>query len=181
MPSLERTARRFLSTYQKVDGTIFEGTIFHADEGQVPSYDWANMRLLMRTPPDTPVVARDEIFDTFGRRFLVAEHGAGQLMDRRLYRVWRLIELTHQVTWTRATTSVDALSQETKKTGITSLGPIWVAMEPYGREMPDRMFKVSEQMHRVVTGQALQLNDLLDNKVVKRLDTVLGVLLAEIQ
>lgn len=181
MPSLSSVVKRFASTYQKTDGSTFKGTIFHADEGSLPSGGFNTERLLLRTSPNESLSAKDEFFDSFGRRFLVARHGAGQLEGSRLYKTWRLIQLTHEMTWEREDTILDALTGEKKATGMVNLGTVWGSFEPLGGGEGDGKISVRQQMHLVVTGSDVQLNDRLDNKLVRQIDESLGVYIVELQ
>lgn len=181
MPSLQQVAQRFTSHLRTVQGQPFRGTIFHADEGSLSSSASATERLLLRVPPDTTLVAKDEIFDVFGRRFLIANHGAGQLMDQKLYRTFRLIQLTRQMVWTREDNYIDPLSGESRASGTNNLGSIWVSFEPLGSGDSDGKINVQQQTYLATTGAAVQLNDRLDGRLVRQITDILGVFVVEVQ
>jgi hypothetical protein len=63
----------------------------------------------------------------------------------------------------------------------TPMGLIRCALEMNGREFSDPAMRVKEEIHKVLTAAPLTLGDRVDNRVVKRVDTVLGITLAEIQ
>jgi len=183
MVSLATVGRRFDSTFQRLDGLAFSGSILPADEGAVSALLFSDERLLLRVPVDCVVTTKDIMVDAFGRYFLLADHAVGQIYDTKLYRVHRLFLLNTQVPWTRVTSSTDTLTGLPKGTGTTSPGggSIWVTLEMYGREPMDNTMRLKEQVRRIITGYDIQLGDLVDGMVVKRLDKVLGVWLAEIQ
>jgi hypothetical protein len=181
MASLQSAARRGESLLQTETGLEFLGTIAAVDEGDVPSYDFTTPRTLLRVQPDCPVAAGIQILDVYGRRFAVANHAMAAQDNVKLYKVFRLYEMTHQVSWKRATTSNDPLTGLPKQSGKPELGPIWCAMEPFQREPIDLKLRLKEQVYRILTTASLALNDEIEGMVVKRLDTVLGVKLAEIQ
>jgi hypothetical protein len=181
MPSLAKTGHRFRSLLVRSDGLEFEGTIFPAEEGSVPSYDFSSPRLLLRLDHDAIPQTRDTIFDAFGRAFLMADHGETIIGNTKLYRVHRLFELTHTVPWERNVTVADPLTGLARSTSRQLLGNITCQIEMYGRERSDPQMRIKEEVRRLVTGANIQLNDFVDNMVVKRKDLVLGVWLAEIQ
>lgn len=181
MVSLANVGMRFDSEYQRSDGLKFVGSILPADEGNVPTADFTYERLLLRVPVDSPLKTKDIMFDVYGRRFLLMDHGIGQMYSQTLYRTHRLAQLTAEVSWTRMQTVTDTLTNLKKSTTPTELGPIWVALEPFGREPLDLTLRVKEQIRRLITGSPVQLGDLIDGQVVKRLDPMLGVWLAEVQ
>ena len=58
------------------------------------------------------------------------------------------------------------------------LAPCLVEMT--GRQFPDRPSNLMEETRRILTSVELQLGDHLDDAIVKRIDTSLGVTYAEI-
>ena len=176
MPSISKTGHRFRETFVTEAGIPFLGTLFPADEGDVPSYDFSTPRLFLRVGPDCPARTRSILVDQHDRYFLLADH---DLTNH--YRTHRLFQLTHEVPWSRVTTVKDALTGLARRTGESNLGPLRCLIEMYGRETPDPGMKVKEEVRRVITGAEIQLGDKIDGMIVKRLDPVLGVFLAEIQ
>ncbi|BCJ91783.1 hypothetical protein IZ6_25180 [Terrihabitans soli] len=176
MPHLGAVAANFRSIYKLDTGLEFSGTIHPAEEGSVPSYEFTSPRLLLRLPLDSSVPIGAIMLDGNGRRFLIADHGFGDV-----YRVHRLFQLTHQVPWARAASVVDLLTGLNRSNTFTSLGTVWCLMEPTGREFPDRQTNAREETRRVITSAALQLGDKFNNMIVKRIDELLGVKLVEIQ
>lgn len=181
MPSLRGVSNRFASLYMTEGGFAIRGTIFPVEEGKIPSYDFTPSRLLFRTSPDSLAAAGQILIDEYGRRFLLADLGKVDFMGDPTYRTFRLYEMTHQMVWTRESTIIDPVTKLERSTGRQDLGTIWVALELYGREEVDRTLRILEETSRVITGSALQLNDQLDGRVVRRVNPLLGVTVAEIQ
>ncbi len=179
MPSLITAAHRGETQLRTDSDMDFYGTIFAVDEGSVPSYDFTSPRLLLRVGAESIIGAGHMIFDSFGRRFLLADYGA----EAGTYKVFRLFHMTHQVSWKRTRVTVDPLTSLPKSASQkpTDLGDIWCAIEFLPRENIDLTLRIKEQTRRVISGADLQLNDLLDDMIVKRLDNQLGVKFAEIQ
>lgn len=180
MVSLATVVQRFFSTYKRTDGLPFQGHIFSATEGDFSATLWSYEALLLHVSPDSPIRARDEIYDTFWRRFLVCEHGGSQLQDKLLYRSYRLVQLTHEMTWSRVTTRLDPLTQEARGDSKELLGKIWVSKEPDGGRADGRIM-IHDDAFRIITGHDVKLNDRLDGMQVRRVDDVIGVKLIELR
>ena len=170
-----RIPQRFHTEFSTAAGFIFRGTLSVAPESHAAPADFAAPRLWLRVHPECGVAARDEVTDEQGRRFLLAEHE----LAGTVYRAFKAFPLTHQVSWQRMSTVVDALTQLPKSTTPAELGPIWVLRDPKARVFVDLQTHISPNTQTIVTGQAIALNDTIDGKVIKRLNPVLGVFLAE--
>lgn len=178
MASLHTSARRFQTLIYRENGQPFLGTIMPVDEGKIPTYDFSSPRLMLRTLDRTLVKPRDVILDNLNRRFIVGDNGYSPYGDQFTY---RLFEVLADLAWKRTTTGTDSLTGLKKGQVIQDLGTIPCMVEMTGREYPDRASNLSEETRRVITSANLQLGDQLDDAVVKRLDTALGVTYAEIR
>jgi hypothetical protein len=170
-----RIPTRFQRELSTDAGFIFMGTISTAPEGHAPASDYTNPRLWLRVAPELDLVAGSEIIDEMGRHFLTATHESAA----GVFRTFKLVPLTVQVSWKRVGSIVDALTQLKKSTDPTELGPIWVSQDPQSRLFFDPQVHIAPNRVSLVTGRSIQLNDLIDGKVVKRVNSVLGVNLAE--
>jgi hypothetical protein len=92
-----------------------------------------------------------------------------------------MFPVTTHASWKRETTKSDLVTGLPIGSGQTELGPIWVAIEIYGREEVDRHTHVGVDRSRVLTGASVQLNDIIEDRMVRRLNTVYGISIAEIQ
>lgn len=181
MVSLATAGLRFNSIMQTDAGFPFSGTIEPAEEGDMPSYDFSVPRLILRVSRDCPVMTGATIVDVADRRYLLGDHDVSFAYNVIEHRTHRLFAMTDQVSWERGTTVTDTLTNLQKATGKTPLGNIWVLLERQERQFADNTLRVKEDIRRIITGTELQLGDLVDGSVVKRIDSVLGVWLAEIQ
>lgn len=182
MPNLQTVGRRFETEFYTVAGYPFQGVIQPLDEGSVASYDFTEPRMIMRVRYDCPVHTGTVFADQAGRKFLMADHDIGGAHDDLLYRTHRIYRMNATVEWARQTPGgVDALTGLTKSAGKTTLGQIDAMIEVFGREDLDPSIKVREQTRRLVTNAPIQLGDMVDGMIVKRLDKSLGVWVAEIE
>ncbi|MBN9548147.1 MAG: hypothetical protein J0H31_04490 [Alphaproteobacteria bacterium] len=178
MASLHTAARRFQTLIYKENGQPFNGTIMPVDEGKIPSYDFASPRLMLRTTVEGVVKARDIILDNLNRRFIVANNGYSPYGQQF---TWRLFQVLADLSWKRQASTTDTLTGLKKGQPPQDLGLIPCTVEMTGREYPEPATNLSEETRRIVTAANLQLGDQVDDAIVRRLDTALGVTYAEIR
>ncbi len=181
MRALERTMGRFEDWLVTETGRRFRGVILPAPEGSISTDSFVEPRLLMRVRSGEGVRNTDIITDPSRRPYLVAEHDRQAFAGEESLRSHKLFAMTDKVSWTRTRLVKDPVTQQDRSDGEVELGPIWIALEMYGRLEMDRGVRVSQERRRVITGAPLKLNDRVDGAVVKRLNDVFGVFLAEIQ
>lgn len=182
MPSLQTVGRRFENNMIRVDGFPFKGIVVQLEDSPPAPYDFTEPRTIIRVPNDSIVQTGDVVIDPVGRRWLLADHDQNVIYDTVSYRSHRSYLLNKRVLWEREQEGiVDPLTQLPKGSGKIALDEIDVLIEMYGREDFDYAIKVREQTRRLITGVPIQLNDIVDNMVVKRVDKSLGVWVAEIE
>lgn len=177
MASLHTAARRFQSLIYKENGQAFKGTITPADEGEIPAYDFSSPRLMLRTIDADAVKPRDIILDDINRRFIVAHNGYSSFGKQFTFRLFQVLA---DLTWKRQGSQTDTLTGLKKGQPPELFGEIPCLVEMTGREFPDRDTNLSEETRRIITAAYLQLGDQVDDAIVRRLDTALGVTYAEI-
>lgn len=181
MPSLATAGLRFNSTMYRSDDMPFQGTIEPDLEGKLIGYDFSFPRRILRLSADCPVKTLDVIRDVMDRWYLVADHDGSFAYNIVEYRSHMLIPLNKNVSWQRETTTIDPLTKREKSAGVQSLGNQWVLLERVNREMADSTMRVKEETLMCFTSAEVKLNDIVDNMVVKRVNIVRGVYLAELQ
>lgn len=183
MPSLQTVGRRAESELYTETGYPFPGVIEPLDEGAVASYDFTEPRLILRVRNDCPVTTGNHMMDTAGRKYIMANHDVGILYDTILYRTHRLFLCNKTVVWQReGIGSTDPLTGLKRgDVALTTMGTIDVLIEQYGREQSDVQLRVAEQRRRLVTSSPILLGDVVDSMVVRRLDSALGIWIAEIE
>lgn len=176
MRALGRTFHRFDDPMFTTAGLRFFGSIAPVPRDRVPGNALIEARLLLRVRSSTPLNTRDTIRDSEGRVFLVADH------DRRPgEHIFKLVQMTEQVAWKRTVTTTEAVTGLPKAASESNLGPVWAAVEVYGQERTDLGLRVMEDKRRIITGAALQLGDKVADSLVRRIWTVFGVTVGEIQ
>lgn len=181
MVSLTTVGRRFESLMVTVDGVPFYGTIEPNVEGRQSTYDFSEARLILRVDNDAPVHSRDVIVDTVGRRFLLADHDTLYTAGQVEYRTHRLYPANKLFKWEREQSQLDPLTGLPKGEGLQLVGQYWGLIERLEREFTDPGLRIREDRHRLVTGQEVQIGDVIDGKVVRRVDPAVGIFLAELQ
>ncbi|TPJ51674.1 MULTISPECIES: hypothetical protein [unclassified Mesorhizobium] len=178
MASLHTAARRFQTLIYKENGQPFNGTIMPVDEGKVPTYDFSSPRLMLRTITAGVVKPRDIILDEQNRRFIVANNGYSPYGEQFTFRLFQVLA---DLVWKRHASQTDTLTGLKRGQAAEDLGLIACTVEMTGREYPEPATNLSEETRRIVTGAHIQLGDQVDDAIVRRLDTALGVTYAEIR
>jgi hypothetical protein len=163
---------RFSQQFLIEPDTYVRGILQPVEENSLPTYDFAEGRLALRTAPGEPVKIGDVMVDAYGRRFLLGHHGVN---------VYRCFQMTDLVTWSRVMPTTDPVTGLKKESDRFDLPPIWCAIELYGRVPIDATLKVEADIRRVITGAPVQLGDKIDGALVKRKVKIFGVNLLEIQ
>lgn len=166
----------FETQFWSASGRPFRGVMMPIQDSEVPSYDFSEPRTLMRVRADCPMGVGHVIMDDLDRRWLLATQDA-----TRDWITFKLFPLNAEVRWEREERRRDLLTNRPMAEGRICLEHLWVLREQGGRERTDGVIRVAEQTHRIITGAPLQLGDFIDNVQVKRVDSVLGVWLAEVQ
>ncbi|WP_454287256.1 hypothetical protein [Rhizobium arsenicireducens] len=181
MVSLKTAGLRFNSKMRREDGLPFFGTIEPDLEGKLIGYDFSFPRRLLRVLNDSPIKTLDVIQDVLGRRYLVADHDGSFARNVIEYRSHMLIPMNRHATWQRETTAIDTLTKLPKSTGRANLGLVWILLERVNREAADTTIRVKEEAFTAFSATKFELNDVVDNMVVKRVSVVRGVYLLELQ
>ena len=181
MVSLKTAGLRFDSLMFRSDDMPFRGTVEPDLEGKLIGYDFSFPRRLLRVSADCLVKTLDVIRDVMDRWYLVAEHDGSFAYNVVEYRSHMLIPLNKNVTWQRETTIIDPLTKREKSAGKANLGNIWVLIERVNREMADGTMRIKDETLTAFTSAEVKLGDIVDNMVVKRVNIVRGVYLAELQ
>lgn len=176
MRTLQRTFSRFDEWLVAENGLRFRGVIQPSKEGVGSLTNFLETRLVLHVRHKEPVQVGMVVQDGIGRRFLTAIHD-----EYDHTRVLKLFPVTSHVSWKREQVSIEPVTGLSKGTGQTELGPIWVAVEIYGREEVERATHIGMDRSRVLVGADVKLNDLIDGRMVRRLNEVYGIKVVEIQ
>lgn len=177
MIALGRISGRFNDWLSnETTGRQFQGSIQSASEGIFAVSNFLETRLTLHTRPQEHVFPGNIIKDKLDRRFLVAVHDATPDVT-----VLKLFPVTSFLEWKRPTTEIEPVTGLEKSVSQVTLGQIWCAVELYGREEMDRATHIGMDRSRLLTGENILLNDMIDTRMVRRIHKVYGITLAEIQ
>lgn len=177
MASLTRVGRRYEVPFTILEGGsgTVHGHIAEADQGQIPSFQFIPARQILRTPARTALKLAMVIRSPAGVVYIVGENGPSEQREGQLWQSWRLFEATGRFKWQRRVKGIDPVTHLERDDGLEDLGTIWCAVEPLDREVGDFRMSASFEQARVITGQPIRHDDLIDERKVSRADAILGV------
>lgn len=176
MKTLQRSFARFDDWFVSSTGLRFRGSTQTAKEGISAISNFLETRLVLHVRSEELAQPGMVVVDARGRRFLLAEH------DRSSHtRVLKMFPVTTFASWKRETQTTESVTGLPMGSGLQDLGGVWCAIELYGREEIDRQTHIGMDRSRVLTGSDVRLNDLIEGRMVRRLNTVYGIKVLEIQ
>jgi hypothetical protein len=179
MPSLTKVGRRFEVPFTVIEGGsgIIRGVMSETDQKQIPVNAFVNSRHVLRTPLVTALRAGMVIRSAGGMIFIVGTNGTSEQPEGTLWQSWRLFQATQQVAWKHRKKVIDPVTLLERDDGYTDPVNIWVALEPLDREFADYKMSASFEQSRVITGQPIAHDDLIDDRKVTRADSAMGVII----
>lgn len=177
MVSLSRLGRRYEIPFVIVEGGsgVIRGHIAEADQGQIPSFQFIPARQILRTPVRTALKFSTVLRSPAGVHYIVGENGPSEQVEGTLWMSWRLFETTGRYSWMRRKKVIDPSTELERDDGYEDMGMIWCAIEPLDREVGDFRMSASFEQARVITGQPIKHDDLVNDRKVSRADEILGV------
>jgi hypothetical protein len=176
---LSDASRLMMRQFRTTDGRSFLGELIKP-ENRNPPNNFDNPRRLLRTGALAGVGVGDVMIDTAGRRYLLTSDDDTETPRLTLH-MFRLIEMTSVLLWTRMVTGVDPVTKLGKALAPLRLGPIWCSMEQPASHT-DGDLRVRELRYRVVTGAEVLAGDRLNDRFkVVTVSKQLGVTFAEVE
>lgn len=177
MVSLASVGRRFEVPFRVVEGGSGQlmAVLSETDQNSQPSYVFVQPRHVLRTPFPTALKAGMVIQSPGGSPFIVGENGPSEQREGTLWDSFRLFEPTGRYMLSRRTKVMDPIAKQYKEGPVVNIGLIWAAMEPLDREQSDREMRVNFEQSRFITGSVVANGDLIDNRVVTKVDRQLGL------
>jgi hypothetical protein len=178
MAGLTKLNRRFEIPLTVVEGGsgIVMGSVTEADQKQLPVNVFINPRHVLRTSAVTAVKPGMVLRTPAGSHFIVGNNGPSDQPEGTIWQSWRLFEATEQLLWQRRTQTVDPVTQLKRDSGPEDLGMIWVAVEMLARQISDYRTSQNFEQSQIITGQAIQTDDLLGGRKVTRAVEAMGVI-----
>lgn len=144
-------------------------------DGDDPDLDFNTPRLVAKTRKSSIVKVGDTLAYQ-DRHYIV-----GRRSHTPDYNSWWLFEGARRVRWERHEVITDTLTQLPKSSSPVHLGDVWMAWEIMARQPLDRDLGISNEVSRVITGEDVQLGDLVDGQQVKRVLNSMGLRIVEVQ
>lgn len=176
--TLARNMGRFEDWLTTTSGIRFRGVIMPAPDA-VSANQIIETRLMLRVRSAEPVNEGLTVIDAAGRVFLMGRDDTQLDTNATIAKTYRLFRMVFNVSWQRAATVADPITQLPKRTAMTEIGPIWCAIEPMGALVTDLGTRMPAELRRVITGAPVQLHDTVNGRLVKRVIPVFGVTIAE--
>jgi hypothetical protein len=177
MVSLASVGRRFELPFQVIEGGrgMIKATLSETDQNSQPSYVFVQPRHVLRTPFPSALRAGMVIRSPGGSPFIVGENGPSEQREGTIWKSFRLFEPTGRYMVRRRTRIMDPIAKQPIEGPIKDIGMIWAALEPLDREQSDREMRVNFEQARFITGSVVANGDLIDNRVVTKVDRQLGL------
>ncbi len=180
MISLETAGQRFESTLLKESGLPFKGVFQPLQDQKIYADDYYPPRQILRVHPTTPVAAGEVVVGPNLQWFILGALDHALSGDHSIYMSFQLFPVTHTVVWKRDVVQVDPLTKLPRSTGKpATIGTLRVLMETVNREAAAGP-NGREEIKRVVTGAAVELNDMIDGMKVKKLNVSRGIRILEL-
>lgn len=177
MVSLTSVAKRFELPFTVVEGGRGRvlGVLSETEQSAQPSYVFVQPRHVLRTMAKTALRAGMVIMSPSGARFIVGNNGPSEQQEGTIWQSFRLFEPTGRYHWQRRTQTIDPITRMKTEGDPESLGFRWVALEALEREQSDREMRATFEQMRFITGADIKNGDLIDNRIVSKVDKQLGL------
>lgn len=177
MRRYDRAGHSLFEPVQIVDGPKTRAVIQRPPEIDRPGAEFSHPTMTCRVRRGSLVKPGMVLRLPSGDHYLVANHSA--TFDWVTFHMFRC---DRQVTWTRPASTTDPLTGLPRKTGTPSLiGRPWVMWERVRRQFEDLNLRVAQEQHLFATGIDVQIEDLIDDMRVTRINTALGIKIVELQ
>jgi hypothetical protein len=174
MPKLADVGRRSRDRMKTLGGEHFFGKISPAPESQGRGTQFFIPRRILEVHPSCQVTEGTIILDPSGRKLLTGWNG-----EDNTSRTFKLYDLDQSVSWKRAVTAVDPVTELDKESSEAELGPIWVAIELVGNV--EDTLHIPLNRYRVLCNVALVEGDRIkETLVVRSFQRSLGITIAEV-
>jgi len=177
MVSLSSVTDRFVTEFSLVESAngVIRGVISETDQASQPSYVFVAPRHVLRVRFPSALKAGHVVRSNSGITFLVGENGPSETQEGTLWSSYRLFETTGRYTLSRRTTTIDAITKMKTEGVQTSIGSFYAAIEPIDRVQSDREMRQDFDQSRFISAADIRVGDILDNRLVTRVDKQLGL------
>ena len=176
MSRLKYVGLKFRSLFYKFDGTPFYGQILEIpDTSRVSNF--LSTRRYLRTQIETNVRLRDIVIFN-GTKAVVAEHGDG-FYKIPIYRHFKLFEINEEGNWFQKRKKIDPVTGVESPERDDLKGLVFLSVQPK-TDIEDKI-KIQQNTKMAICNADVKVDDRIDDWVVTKADTVLGVTLLEMK
>lgn len=182
MPSLKQVGLRFevpLTVIEGGSGTL-HGVLSETDQKQLPVNAFVTPRHVLRTKIGVPIRTGMVVRTASGSAYIVGLNGPSEQSFGTIWTSWQMFAATQQVRWQRRKKAIDPVTQLERDDGYDELGNIWVALEYIDRMLNDSKMRMNFSQTRIITGQPILNDDVIDGRKVTRAENALGVIVGVI-
>jgi hypothetical protein len=174
---LEAMGERFETQFRTPTGLPIKGVLQPLEDGKIYPDDYFYPRQILRVRPHMPVQPGAVLFDPQQRPWLL-----GELDTQPHYRSFQMYRCTKLVSWQRERSETDTLTGLSKSSGLAPVAPgsFWCLIETLPREAGSTNIKAKEETKRVVTGEAVQMGDIVDGMRVTKINVTHGIRVLEL-
>lgn len=171
-----KISTRFKQVFTHEDGWQFHASLQPIRDMKIYNDDFFPIRQILRVDYPVGVRSGQVVQESSGQRYLLADY------DHRegVYTGFRAIPVNKQVTWTRVEPIIDQLTGEPKGSRKIEMGNIWAVSELLSRNARGSHILTREEVTRVLVGADVALSDLIDDRVVKEVNSTLGIRVLEV-
>ena len=173
---LKEVGKRFRAKYRRIDGFQFYGQILDIpDTARVSNF--LSARRYLRVAPEC-TIAPSNVVVIDGLKYIVAEHGTGFYVNP-IYKHFKLFEVDTEAVWKKITSKKNIITGVIEKERSEQDDVVYLSLQP--KTNIDDNIKVPQQTYISICDKEVSRNDIIDNKVVTKVDKVLGCWLIEMK
>lgn len=170
---------------------FFSGPVFRTEAGVVihgvprqprdVSDDFAGMRMprrLLLVPKNSPATAGQILVADDGRRYMLASWPSDVFLGHVVARQFAMLECSGQYTWVRPGTTTDPVSGLRRPATDVSMGSVWGLLERARLDTDKTGF--DSYQRRLISVAAIQPGDMIAGRKVAFVDTLRGLVIADL-
>lgn len=157
-------SEKLFEVFTRLDGLRFKGNLSTA--ALVTTKERAPYRVLLVRQPCI-VKAGDTVSAHSGEKIILLEHPS----DFDWAKSFKAAFATESFTWKRPTKFLDPVSRMLRDVGVVLMGTVYANFDT---PVEETLGGLVENSYRFVTGQDVQVDDVIGDKIVKRVVPILG-------
>lgn len=162
-------------TFLKDDGSPFYGHVLDIpDTSRVTNF--LSARRYLRVMPESPIQPTDVVV-VDGLRYLVGNHGTGFYFEP-IYKYFFLFQADKHVPWKQQRQTDDTITGQ-KRTDFIDGGLVWLSWQPKNAIVDQ--INIPQQTYSALCDKEPLRGDFINDMVVTKVDTVLGLFLIELK